>query len=284
MRLALAVFAAAVALAVAERCARAVGIGRSRPDATPESVIRVCIVCPIRVDAARVVEDILQRSLAPRRLRFGVLYELSDARDVLDGAARELPSFLKGLVDVHTTTPCRDAEHRLRRVARYFVAGDETAVVYVDYRLRLQPRWDGRLGAIPTDAALTVPCSHEHDASFAVARQDGARAVLTTPFATTEPGRIVQGAVFCCEFVAAAPHVWTARALASAPLCTAAFAVLQPVTKHLAVALAQESLARRAPPPMPNALIGLSAEPDTTETVFKYGSHERSRLALKLMR
>lgn len=283
MRLALAVFAAAVVLAVAERCARAVGIGRIRPDAIPESVIRVCIVCPIRTDAARVVEDILQRSLAPRRLRFGVLYELSDAKDVLGGAARELPSFLKGLVDVHTTTPCRDAEHRLRRVARYFVAGDETAVVYVDYRLRLQPRWDD-LRAIPADAALTVPCSHEHDASFAVAGQDGARALLTTPFAKTEPGQIVQSAVFCCEFVAAAPHVWSARALASAPMCTAAFAVLQPVEKHLAVALAQDSLARRAPPPMPNALIGLSAEPDTTETVFKYGSHERSKLALKLMR
>ena len=167
MRLALAVFAAAVVLAVAERCARAVGIGRIRPDAIPESVIRVCIVCPIRTDAARVVET--SSGASRRASSAGVLYELSDAGRPR-GAARALTS--KGLVDVHTTTPCRTRAH-LRRGAMLRREGRDRR------GLRRLPRgYPGGTTYAPSRPTPRSPCrARTSDASFAVAGKDSARAL-----------------------------------------------------------------------------------------------------------
>ena len=219
MRLALSLLALAVVTALVDRM-----VGRRAPRpvgrAAPRAVVRVCLSLPVGVDWRDVVLQYIQRATDPRRLRFSVLLECSEARQALLGDADDL--FRGRAVVQHVRAPRDPDDHvgRVRRLVRRCVAGDETLVVLADRRVRAAPGWDETLLALVGQEAvvLSAPVSAHPVAFPCLAPVDGGAAAVraaSRPFADASRTVAVPSVCRCLEFVAAAPHAPSSSSRAS---------------------------------------------------------------------
>ena len=122
--------------------------------------IKVLVAVPSCDDWNALLWDCIRAALLPQQVSFGVLLECSSVRD----ANTDVDPILRPCVRMEyavTQADPNDVAKRVRRLARRFVMQDESYVLFLDYRARLCPSWDRHLtsacASLRADAIVSVP-------------------------------------------------------------------------------------------------------------------------------
>ena len=299
MHLPVVVFLVAVTASVLARGAMRLRPPRPLPGRERDRVhIKVVFAIPIRHDWRDVLMHVLARARYPRRLNFGVLLECTRPEDADLG---DVDADLRGIALVeHVRAPrTEDPARRIRRLARHFVRGDESVVVFLDPRTRVVHAWDATLTTLlrhaPSQAILSAPTSDRVPA-FPTLRVRSTGSVARAParaFEGPEAPVAVPSVCWCSEFTAGRPQAFSGwpRKLAVhsgaaqsvgvhvVPACT-----LVEANETLAEALLDDDEGCADMHCGAHERVGLTRDADDAECIQKFGSSRAARLALEFSR
>jgi hypothetical protein len=147
LRLPIVLLLIAVVSSLVHRTLRRVGL-LAAPTVAPPTVgapTKVLLATSVRGPWHEAIVHLLSQAHEPRALRFAALLECTRPSDADVG---ELGSDLRPVARlVHARARSAHPVHRLRRLARRFVEGDEGLVVVIDARARVVRGWDTLLAS-----------------------------------------------------------------------------------------------------------------------------------------
>lgn len=297
---------------------RTLGTNYARPSPSPlpsgrssdaeGGTVKVCFAARVNDDWQSVVVRYLQSASRPEGVEFGILLQCDAVADVFK---EHEDSLYRRVVTIHHCTRLDDEKHerRVRRMARTFLTGQETAVIFADPRLVVRWGWDGvalrTAASLTNDDVVSVPCSAQHDVAFPVLRVNSAGMLVrdaAKPFshATTldDATTHVPSVCWCTEFTLGRPlafDAWPNKRVSwweqmdakhhwvlTAPVLERATESLE---EHvLDVNYAPSETLERNASVASLAVLGLSARPSELECMHKYGSSRAARMAVKLER
>lgn len=186
--------------------------------------IKILFVARFQSGWRDTIWQFVRHAHAPRGLQFCILLECESVRDAeaeVDIEPELRP--LTRLIQVRAKDkPQLDPARTLRRLTRRFVDGGETAVLFVDPRIRVVPNWDASVAQLlkgaPSNTVLSVPAfgklnvaafpTRRKRSTGTIARGDAKLFYTEERAVGTEyelPHTMIPSVCWCAEFTATAP-------------------------------------------------------------------------------
>jgi hypothetical protein len=189
-------------------------------------------------------------------------------------------------------------------MARAFLMGQETSVIFADPRRVVRWGWDEiaqrTAVSLTNDDVVSVPCSVEHDATFPVLRVNSAGMLvrdtakpLSHPTSSDDATTHIPSVCWCTEFTLGRPFAfdtWPNKRVSWWEQMDKKqhWVLTTPVLERVSESLEEHVLDVNYAPSTtldrnPSlATLGLTSHPSELECMHKYGSSRAARMAVKL--
>lgn len=300
MQLPVVVFVIAIAASLLARATARLRplVPRERARRRPLCRIKVLFAVPIRKEWREVLWHMISRARHPRRVFFCALLECTAPEDAeLGDVDSELRSVAR--VEHVRAPPSEDPAHRLRRLHRRFVGGDEAVLVFVDPRARVVDGWDDAVAALVHRSApgtvISAPAPSTRAPAFPTLRVRSTGSIARSTaraFAGTPTYACVPSVCWCSELTFGRPdafqswplplarHSAAAQTTRTPPHAVPACPLLE-VDDALSEALLDDDEGADGMRCGPHERVGLTGDADDAERILKFGSSRAARLAVE---
>ena len=272
MHLAVVLLLVSIVSAILGRVSTRLGLVASHTPSVFHGHVLVLFVAPVHDAAWRdALWHMLTQAASPPNVRFGVLLECTSETDLSEEVDTELRHVAR-VVHVPRRSH-HDPAHRMKRILKRFVKGDEVAVVVADYRVRLAQGWDATVvRLVGGSRLLTAPAAgHAFPTRTADGGRGASRAFQTSPALASTPS-----VCWCAEFTAGTPSAFGVRPQKYRVPCLPLVESDERLEAECASAVERVAASKEE-------RVGLSPRSSDAERIRKFGSSRAARLAVEFV-